>query len=72
MSYRVHKSEDGNIIVRSKEDNFTASYKSGKWTAHLAFNGNELEDFLQVNDHKEAAEIINLAKQALLSCGEAQ
>lgn len=65
MAYRVHKSEGGNIIVRSKEDNFTACYKNGKWTNRIAFNGDELEDMLQVNDPKEAEAIINLAKKAL-------
>jgi len=66
MAYRVHKSGSGDIIVRSKEDNFTASYKNGKWSNRIAFNAYELEELLQVNDPKEAGAIIDLAKKALL------
>lgn len=66
MAYRVHKSERGDIIVRSREDNFTASFKNGKWSNRIAFNAYELEEMLQVNDHKEVEAIIALAKQALL------
>ncbi|MBA4026676.1 MAG: hypothetical protein C0473_00390 [Cyanobacteria bacterium DS3.002] len=65
MAYRVHKSENGDIIVRSKEDNFIASYKNGKWSNRIAFSGYELEDLLQVSDPKEAGAIIELAKKAL-------
>ncbi|MBU6454378.1 MAG: hypothetical protein KGS72_21600 [Cyanobacteria bacterium REEB67] len=65
MAYRVHKSDSGNIIVRSKEDNFTACYKDGKWTDRIVFNGDELEDMLKVNDPEEAEKFFNIAKKAL-------
>lgn len=65
MAYRVHKSASGDIIVRSKEDNFTASYKNGQWSNRIAFNAYELNELLQVNDPKEAGDIIALAKKAL-------
>lgn len=48
MAYRVHKSEKGDVIVRSKEDNFTACYKNGRWSDRLSFNAYELETFFRL------------------------
>lgn len=69
MAYRVHKSEKGDVIVRSKEDNFTACYKNGHWTDRLSFNAYELEELLQVNDAEEASAIISQAKEAVRAMG---
>ena len=65
MAYRVHKSEKGDVIVRSKEDNFTACNKNGHWSDRLSFNAYEMEELLQVNDAEEASAIISQAKEAV-------
>jgi hypothetical protein len=65
MAYRVHKSEKGDVIVRSKEDSFTACYKNGHWSDRLSFNAYELEELLQVVDTEEASVIIAKAKEAI-------
>lgn len=68
MSFRVFKSEDGRIAVRSKEENFVASFDKGKWVAELVFDAYELEELRQVTDPKEAQAIYSEAKKAL-ECG---
>lgn len=65
MSYRVHKSTTGNVVVASREDDFIASFKDGNWLDRLAFSAHELEDMLLVTDRSEADGLIAQAKNAL-------
>jgi hypothetical protein len=65
MSYRVHKSTTGNVVVASREDDFIASFKDGVWLDRLAFSAHELEDLLLVTDQSEADSLIAQAKNAL-------
>lgn len=65
MSYKVYKSADGRVFIRSKEDQFTASCKKGVWSPRIAFNGNELEELSLVSDEKLAKTLIQQAKQAV-------
>ena len=65
MSYKVYKSADGRVFIRSKEDQFTASCKKGVWSPRIAFNGNELEELSLVSDEKLAKPLIQQAKQAV-------
>ena len=65
MSYKVYQSADGRAFIRSKEDQFAASYKKGVWTDRIAFSGNELEELSLISDEKTANNLIQQAKQAV-------
>lgn len=65
MSYKVYKSADGRVFIRSKEDRFTASFKKGVWSPRIAFSGNELEELSLVSDEALAESLILQAKQAV-------
>lgn len=65
MSYRVYKSADGRVFIRSKEERFTASFKQGIWSSRIAFSGNELEELCLVTDEQLANSLILQAQEAV-------
>jgi hypothetical protein len=65
MDFRVYKSDDGRIVVKSVYDDFVASYKHGEWVNDMMFDPCEMQELPQVEDQQEALHIIKEAKRAL-------
>lgn len=65
MDFRVFKSDDGRMVVQSKFDDFTASYRHGEWVNDMIFEPTELQEIPQVEDPTEASIIVKQAKKAL-------
>lgn len=65
MDYRVHKSDDGRVAIKSKYDDFVASFHHGEWVDEMVFGALELQEMPQVEDDHEALVIVKEAKKAL-------
>ncbi len=65
MGFKVYKSDDGRIAVKSTDDDFVASCKHGEWSNDMMFDPYELMEIPVVEDPTEAAAIVSSAKRAL-------
>ncbi|MBX9685157.1 MAG: hypothetical protein K2X27_00570 [Candidatus Obscuribacterales bacterium] len=65
MEFRVFKSDDGRMAVKSSHDEFVASFRHGEWVNDMLFNSSELAELPLVEDPYEALVIVKEAKKAL-------
>lgn len=61
----LQKSEDGDVRLYDRRDQFQACYKSGQWFNELIFNDDDLEDFYLIDDENEIERILSEARIAL-------
>jgi hypothetical protein len=65
MDFRVFRSDDGRMAIKSVYDDFVASYKHGEWVDEMLFDPYELQELPPVEDTTEALHIVKEAKRAL-------
>ncbi len=65
MDFSVYKADDGRAVVKSKFDDFVASYKYGQWVNDMAFDPYELLELPLVEDQQKAMNIVKEAKRCL-------
>lgn len=61
----LQRSENGQIHVFDRRDDFIASFKDGKWVGDLLFNSYELEEFDLIEDEAEIEHVLAMARAAL-------
>ncbi len=61
----LQESEDGEVRLYDRRDNFHACFKKGQWFDTLVFDDYELEEFDLIDDEAEIERVLAMARAAL-------